>query len=104
MQTQSVRTNLSLPASGRCVLRWVSLLFDLKVAGGHDTEQVLNKIIPPAPHQIPVPTFTMKHIGDKQHVKTLVGLDQRIDKAHGFHGMDIVIHVSVFQQQMSSQM
>jgi hypothetical protein len=39
----------------------------------------------------------VKHVGHKQHVEVLIRFHQRIHEA-SFHGMDVVINVTVLEQ------
>ena len=80
-----------------------AVFLDLEVGRRRDTEQVLHEVVPPPPHQIlrVLAALAVKHVGNEQHVEILVGFHQRIDETHGFHGMHVVIDVSVLEKQMA---
>lgn len=80
--------------------------FDLEILRRGYAEQILHEIIPSATGDIERmrAAIAVKHIGNEEHVERLVGGHQRVDQAHRFNGMDVVVDVTMDEEQMALQM
>ncbi len=68
------------------------------------TQEVLGEELPLALGEVArVLTVSVTFAGDDQHVEALVGFDEGVDQAHGAGGVDVVVHVSVHQEQVAFQ-
>src|ERR1035438_6655083 len=74
---------------------------DREIAGRRYPQQVLDEVVPSPAYQIGISPFSVVHVGNKQHVEVLVGLDQGIDETHGLDRVYVVVDIPVFQEQMA---
>ena len=76
------------------------VVFHLEIRRWLNSHQVSHKVIPAAPEQVRVIPFAMEHTGHKKHVEVLVIFHQDADEPHRLDRVHVVVHISVFEQQV----
>src|SRR5213075_2124338 len=92
-----------LDSSSSTRRRVVPLFMNGKVSRRRHSKEIVNEIIPAPADQVRIAAFAVVHVRNDQLVEILVGFDEGISQAHGFHDMHVLIDIPMFDEQVAFQ-